>query len=49
MPDMYSTYQLNKHDQAGRNRHAAIDKPVRKIPKKRELAVSGDTLLQVKP
>ena len=51
MPDMYSTYQLNKQDQADHTRHAAIDKPLRKIPKKREFVVSaaaeGTRLLQI--
>ena len=40
MPDMYSTFQLNKQDQADHTRQAAIDKPLRKIPKKREFVVS---------
>ena len=41
MPDMYSTYQLNKQEQADHTRQAAIAKPVRKIPKKPELVVSS--------
>ena len=40
MPDMYSTYQLNKQDQADHTRQAAIDKPLRKIPKKREFGAT---------
>ena len=41
MPDMYSTYQLNKQEQADHTRQAAIAKPVRKIPEKPELVVSS--------
>ena len=38
---MYSTYQLNKQEQADHTRQAAIAKPVRKTPKKTELVVSS--------
>ena len=38
---MYSTYQLNKQEQADHTRQAAIAKPVRKIPEKPELVVSS--------